>query len=169
MCHVNHDSPRLLHATTHFKKIEDKNQRWLCRRLKFVVMIRGSAFECWAYTWFVKIDRKIMDSKKWNKQGKGKNMPAENSKVNRRSETCVVTYEDPRLTGKTLASGLPNGILRQLVPQTGFSCSYDLTKHKPAEKSIGQPSFGESQRGRPLGPKDEGFGGKPRFGRQNTS
>ena len=46
----------------------------------------------------------------------------------------------------------PYPILRYRRPRLCFPCTYVLNKPKERKKSIGQPSYGESYRGRSTGP-----------------
>ena len=53
---------------------------------------------------------------------------------------------------ETPATCLPEPILRYSRPKLCFPCTYVLNKPKQRKKSIGQPSYGESYRGRSMRP-----------------
>ena len=53
---------------------------------------------------------------------------------------------------ETPGTGIPEPILRYSMPKLCFPCTYVLNNPKQRKKSIGQPSYGESYRGRSTGP-----------------
>ena len=58
---------------------------------------------------------------------------------------------------ETPATGQREPILWQSRPNLCFTCTHVLNKPKQIEKSIGEPSYGESYRGRPAWAPGLGF------------